>query len=165
MASAAADVEGLEGAGQNAVVELGEGAEGDRHEWSPFGCSQGPSLRCLGAGDREGAADTASAASGRSTAEDLGGGENLQRSGREEAGLLRPGKFLPRRGWGRRLRDPAVHRDMQGRTCRSREEANTEHPSKRFACRQRAPNLAQPSRLRRATNFGRHATMTSLGLG
>jgi hypothetical protein len=37
------------------------------------GGSQGPSLRCLGAGDRKGAADTASPPSGRSAAEDLGG--------------------------------------------------------------------------------------------
>ena len=130
------------------------------------GGSQGPSLRCLGAGDREGAAHTASPASGRSRAEDLGGARICS-----AAAARRPacpaGEILAPQRLGAATAGSSDHRDMQGRACRSRGEAST-----RPSARSTSPvdsghrTCAQPSRAAQgATSFGRHSTATTLGPG
>jgi hypothetical protein len=87
--------------------------------------SQGPSLRCLGAGDRKGGADTASLGE----RPERSGGPREGREFESAAAARRPargsGKFLSRRGWGRQLRDPASKETCRGRACRSREKAST----------------------------------------
>ena len=107
--------------------------------------------------------------SGRSTAEDLEGGENLQRSGREEAGpwvmaLPDPKINLP----GREILSPqrlaaatagsSGHRDMQGRACGTRKEAGSRPiHSKRSPRRRTAPDLAPgPSQPCLAASRGRY---------
>ena len=78
-------------------------------------------------------------------------GENLQRSGREEAGLSGRGNSCPAEVGGDGC---SVQRDMQGRTCQAQEEASTGHPLE-------APHLStagtEPGRaltLHKATSFG-----------
>jgi hypothetical protein len=65
--------------------------------------------------------------SGRSRAEDTRGDKNLQRSGREEAGLSGRGNSCPAEvgGGACEIQRPKRH---AGRACRSREEASTGHP-------------------------------------
>src|SRR4029077_6893405 len=100
----------------DAVVELGEGAEGDGHDVVSFEELAGP-VPAMSRGRRpqKGAADTASvraAEAQRRTSEAGEFGAALTprpRGGR----LVRPGKLFRRRGWRRRLRDLAL-----GETCR-----------------------------------------------
>ena len=81
--------------------------------WSPLIESQGPSLRCLALRDRERRRRHRERASGRSAAEDLGGGRIWsEASARRPA--CRPGKFFRRTGWRGRLRDLALRE-----TCRN----------------------------------------------
>ena len=129
------------------------------------GGSQGPSLRCLGAGEprrrrrhrEHGERPKRSGGPRR--------GENLQRSGREEAGLPGRGNSCPA--------------EVGGGACgiqRPKRHAGTGLPKPRGGAhsasarctspvdRQRGTeSWAQPSRLRRVASFGRHSTATTLG--
>ena len=91
------DVKGLEGAGEGAVVELGEGAEGDRHHGSPEVGSQDPFLRWLACRDRNGCGYHRERARGRSKAEDLQDGKICSAAAARRP-ACRPGKFFRRAG-------------------------------------------------------------------
>jgi hypothetical protein len=116
----------------------------------------------VSAPETAGAADTASTASGRSRAEDLGGARICSAAAARR--LACPaGEIL---GPQRLTAAPAGssdRRDMQGQACRSPGETSTRPiRSKDFAGRPAAPNLAKPSKLCTAASFGRHATATTL---
>lgn len=81
------DVEGLEGAGEDAVVELGEGAECDSHDVFLSVDAQEPFLRCLKPGDRERRRYHRELASGWNAMEGLGDGKIWSVAARKEIGL------------------------------------------------------------------------------
>ena len=87
-------------------------------------CSQGRPCDGSALGDRKGDARTASLGERPERSGGPRRGGNLERSGPRGGRPVRPGKFLSRRGWGRRLRIQRLQRHA-GRACRAQEEAST----------------------------------------
>ena len=125
------------------------------------GGSQGPSLRCLGAGDRKGAADTASPPSGRSAAEDLGGSRIWS-----AAAARRPacpaGEILVPQRLAAVTAGSSDHRDMQGRACRTREEACTGHPLEALHLSTAGAEPRLTLKAAHGVELRRHSTATTL---
>src|SRR3546814_13693044 len=109
------DIEGLESAGEDAVVELGEGPEGDGHDVVSFRLSRRTALRWLGAQRPQAPLPTASAAQRPERSGGPGRRENLERSAREEA-RLRAGEILSPDRLERGDAGSSALRDMQGRS-------------------------------------------------
>src|SRR3984893_9263986 len=105
------DVEGLEGAGIDAVVELGERAERDSHNASPWVVSRGPSPAMSRARrpHRAPPSPRASARAAKAPRRTWEGGKICSAAAARRRARP-PGKFFRRPGWGRRPRDPALER-------------------------------------------------------
>src|SRR3984893_16779775 len=105
------DVEGLEGAGIDAVVELGERAERDSHNASPWVVSRGPSPAMSRARrpHRAPPSPRASARAAEATRRTWEAGKFAAQRPRG-GGLALRGNFSGPPGWGRRPRAPALER-------------------------------------------------------
>jgi hypothetical protein len=130
------------------------------------GGSQGPSLRCLGAGDREGAVHTASLGE---RPEQSGGprrGENLQRSDREEAGLSGRGNSCPAEVVGG---DCGIQRSQRHAGTGLPKPRGNEHTAHPLEALQLSALGTEPGPTLKvaqsAAGFGRHSTARTLGLG